>query len=145
MKLNKIFKIGLWVLMLISVAILVWGFIVGFEANDAKATDVLLTWAYIMVGLALASWVIVGLFVSVKINPKSLVKTGIIILGAAALCAIAWVFAKGDPAVGYTGVPVSDGTLKLTDTVLNLTYICGAAAIIAIIVGEIRMSIASKK
>ncbi|MCQ2183101.1 MAG: hypothetical protein MJY89_06840 [Bacteroidales bacterium] len=145
MKLNKIFKWGMVALIIISVVLLVWGFAVGFEANDGQAVNVLLYWAYFMVGLAVASWVIVGLIVGAKNNPKSLVKIGIVLAGAAVLCAIAFVLAPGSPAMAYNGPEISAGTLKLTDTILNLTYIVGAAAVIAIIVGEVRMSIASKK
>ena len=142
MKLNKIFKWGMIALILVSVALLIWGFTRGFGGN---AVDVLLYWTYAMVGLALFSWVVIGLVVGAKNDPKSLVKIGIVILGVAALCLIAWVLAKGDPAVGYSGPAVSAGTLKLTDSILNLIYIVGGAAILAILVGEIRMSIASKK
>jgi hypothetical protein len=66
-------------------------------------------------------------------------------VGVAALCLVAYLLAKGNPAVAYNGPAVSAGTLKLTDTILNLTYIVGGAAIVAIIVGEVRMAIASKK
>ena len=55
MKLNKIFKLGMVVLILISVAMLVWGFSAGF-ANGSEAlpaTNVLLTWAAIMICVAL--------------------------------------------------------------------------------------------
>ena len=142
MKLNKIIKWGMVALIIISVALLIWGFSKGFEGN---AVDVLLYWTYIMLGLAVFSWVIIGLIVSTKNNPKSLVKIGIVILGVAALCLIAYLLAKGNPAMAYNGPEVSAGTLKLTDTILNLTYITGGAAILAIIVGEIRMAIASKK
>ena len=144
MKLNKIFKLGLWVLMIISVAILIWGFIVGFEEKDGFATDVLLTWAYIMVGLSVACWVVLGLIVGAKNDPKSLVRIGIILVGAAVVCGIAYLLAPANPAIGREGVD-SFATLKLTDTLLNLTYIAGGAAILAIIAGEIRMSIANKK
>lgn len=144
MKLNKIFKWGMVVLIIISVAILIWGSAVGFEANDGLATDVLLNWAYIMVGIALASWVLIGLIVNTKNNPKSLIKIGIILVGAAVLCLVAYLLAPGHAAVGREGLD-TPATLKLTDTLLNLTYICGAGAILAIIVGEIRMSIANKK
>ena len=142
MKLNKIFKWGMIALILVSVVLLIWGFTQGFGGN---AVDVLLYWTYVMLGIALVSWVIVGLVVGAKNDPKSLVKIGIVILGVAALCLIAWVLAKGDPAVGYTGPEVSAGTLKLTDSILNLIYIVGGAAVLSIIVGEIRMAIASKK
>jgi len=142
MKLNKIIKWGMLVLILVSVGLLIWGFAKDFGGN---AVDVLLYWTYIMLGIAVASWVVVGLIVGTKNDPKSLIRIGVVLLGAAVLCLIAWVLAKGDPAIGYTGAPVTDGTLKLTDTILNLTYIVGGAAIVAIIVGEIRMAIASKR
>ena len=142
MKLNKIIKWGMVALIVISVALLIWGFSRGFEGN---AVDILLYWTYAMLGLAIFCCIIIGLIVGARNNPKSLVKIGIVILGVAALCFIAYLLAKGDPAIGYTGAPVTGGTLKLTDTILNLTYIAGGAAILAIIVGEIRMAIASKK
>ena len=142
MKLNKIIKWGMVALIIVSVALLIWGFSKGFGGN---AVDVLLYWTYIMLGLAIFSWVVIGLIVGTKNNPKSLVKIGIVILGVAALCLVAFLLAKGNPAMAYNGPEVSAGTLKLTDTILNLTYIVGGAAILAIIVGEIRMVIASKK
>lgn len=145
MKLNKIFKWGLVVLILISVALLVFGFVKGFETNDAQAVDALLGWAYIMIGLALCAWIVVGLIISVKNDPKSILKMAIVLVGIAAVCLVAFLLAKGNPAVGYTGKPVSDGMLKLTDTVLILTAIAGVGAIIAIIVGEIRLAITNKK
>ncbi len=142
MKLNKIIKWGMVALIIVSVALLLWGFSKGFEGNTV---DVLLYWTYCMLGLAIFCWVVIGLIVSAKNNPKSLVKIGIAILGVAALCLVAYLLAKGNPAMAYNGPEVSAGTLKLTDTILNLTYITGGAAILAIIIGEIRMAIASKK
>lgn len=129
-------------LIVVSVGLLIWGFSKDFAGN---AVDVLLYWTYCMLGLAVFSWIVIGLIVGAKNNPKSLVNIGIILVGVAALCLIAYVLAKGDPAVAYNGPAVSAGTLKLTDTILNLTYIVGGAAIVAIIVGEVRMAIASKK
>ena len=144
MKLNKIFKWGMIALILISVALLVWGFTVGFESNGGQAVETLLYWAYAMVGLAAFCWIVVGLFVSVKNNPKSLVKIGLVLVGAAVLCAIAYFLAAGKPAVGREGLDTA-GVLKLTDTVLILTGIAAAGAILSIIVGEIRMAINNKK
>ena len=147
MNLNKIFKWGMVVLIVISAAILVWGFVVGWPklGQDANApVNALLTWAYIMVGIAVFCWVIIGLVKGAIDDPKSLVKIGVILVGAAVICLIAFLLAKGDPAVGCN-TPVTAAELKLTDTILNLTYFASVAAIIAIIVGEIRMSIASKK
>ena len=148
MNINKIFKWGMVVLIAISVAILVWGFAAGWPKIGQPANapvNALLTWAVIMVGLALFCWVIIGLIKSISNDPKNLVKIGLVLVGAVVLCLVAFLFAKGNPAIGYTGKPVTEGQLKLTDTILNLSYITGAAAIVAIIVGEIRMSTASKK
>ena len=144
MKLEKIFKWGMVALILVSVGILIWGSSVGFESNDGLATDVLLTWAKIMIGIALFSWVVIGLIVNTRNNPRSLIKLGLILVGAAVLCLVAYLLAPAHPAAGREGLDTF-ATLKLTDTLLNLTYICGAGAILAIIVGEIRMAIASKK
>ena len=55
MKLNKIFKWGMIALILVSVALLIWGFTQGFGGS---AVDVLLYWTYAMIGIALFSWVI---------------------------------------------------------------------------------------
>lgn len=147
MKLNKIFKLGMVVLILISVAILVWGFSAGFATPDKvalPATNVLLTWAAIMIGIALFCWIVIGLIVSVKNDPKSIIKMGIVLVGIAAVCLVAFLLAKGDPVPG-AAVTATSGELKLTDTILNLTLIAGVGAIIAIIAGEIRMAIANKK
>ncbi|MBQ6243591.1 MAG: hypothetical protein IJK55_02595 [Bacteroidales bacterium] len=147
MKLNKIFKWGMVVLILISVAIVVWGFVSGFEVNKVatKPTNVLLTWAAIMIGIALFCWIIIGLIISVANDPKSLVKMGISLLAIAAVCLVAFLLAKGNPVPGYVGPEVPAGQLKLTDTILNLTAIVGVGAVLAIIVGEIRLAIANKK
>lgn len=147
MKLNKFFKILMLVLILVSVGLLVWGSVVGFTTNDGQAVDVLLYWAYVMVGLAVASWVLVGLVLMAKNNPKSLIKVGIVLVVAAALAFVAYLLAPGNPAVGRENVSPADtlATLKLTDTVLNLTYFASAAAVVAIIIGEIRLAIINRK
>ena len=146
MKLNKIFKLGMVVLILISVAILVWGFSAGFANGDEAlpATNVLLTWAAIMIGIALFCWIVIGLIISIKNDPKSIVKMGIVLVGIAVVCLLAYLLAKGDPVPG-AAVESTAGELKLTDTILNLTLIAGVGAIAAIIVGEIRLAIANKK
>ena len=148
-KYTLIFKIISWVLMLVSVAVVVWGFIKGYPdkvANDNGTVDPLLYWAYIMLVLAIAAVIIVGLIISLKNNPKSLLKMALLLVGAVVLIGIAYLTASGAPAVGFTGAtPPTDGELKLTDTVLNLTYILGVVAILSIIVGEIVMSVRNKK
>ena len=148
MKLNKIFKWGMVLLIVISVAIVVWGFVAGFNDGPIALppTNALLTWAAILIGIAVFCWVVIGLIVSIANDPKSLIKIGLILLGAAVLCLISYLLASGAPLLHYTGDKVpTPGTLKLTDAILNLTYICGGVAILSIIVGEIRMAIVNKK
>jgi len=141
MKLNKIFKWVMIALILVSVGLLVWGFSQKFTDGNVEA---LLYWTYAMVALAIFCVVVLGLIVSAINNPKSLVKVGILLAGACALVLVAYLLAQGAPALGREGLDPAS-TLKLTDTILNLTYIVGAAAIVAIIAGEIRMAIVNKK
>ena len=143
-KLNKIFKWIMVGLIVFSAALCAWGFIVGFDYKNDLPVDALLDWAYIMVGLAIAAVIIVGAVVSFKNNPKSLVKLGIGIAAIAVVCLIVYLVSPGSPAVGILEQP-SAGILKLTDTILNLTYVAGALAILAIIVGEISIAVRNKK
>lgn len=144
MKLNKLFKWCLVVLIVISAALIVWGFSAGFTTNDGQATDVLIYWAYAMVALGLLSWVVLGGIMSVKANPKSLIKGGVVLVGLAVIVLVAYFLAPAHPAFGREGQDAVS-TLKLTDTMLNLTYFAGAAAIVAIIAGEIRLAINNRK
>jgi hypothetical protein len=74
------------------------------------------------------------------------VRIGIGLGAAAVLCLVAYFLASGAPAIGFTGAtPPTASELKLTDTVLNLTYILGAGAVLAIIVGEVISAIRTKK
>ena len=131
-------------LIVISFVLLIIGFASGFEANDGAWTDVLLYWAYIMLGLTLLATIGVGLWKGIKNDPKMLVKLGIGVVVVVVVCLVAYLLAPGKPAMGMLTQP-SEATLKLTDTILNLTYFVGALAIIAIIAGEVRMTIINKK
>ena len=140
----KLFMICLWVLLVASVALLCYVAFIGKFSEGS--VDALLGWAYGMLGLAIAAIVLVGLYITATTHPKNLIKLVIVLAGATVLCGLAFLLAKGAPAQGYTGeVLPSQGTLKLTDTVLNLTYILGGGAILSIIVGEIVMALRSKK
>lgn len=131
-------------LIVISFALLVIGFASGFEANDGAWTDVLLYWAYVMIGITLVATVIVGLWIGIKNDPKMLVKVGIGAAAVVVVCLAAYLLAAGKPAMGLLEQPDA-AELKLTDTILNLTYFVGALAVIAIIVGEVRLTMVNKK
>ena len=129
------------ILIVVSVVLLVLGFTGGWKEGNV---DTLLGWTYCMVGLALAAVVIVGLVVGAINDPKSLVKLGLGLVAVAAVCFIAYLIAPGAPAMGMLEQP-SAATLKLTDTILYLTYFAGIVAVLSIVVGEIRLAITNKK
>ena len=132
-------------LILVSVILLVMGFVKGFEANDGRGVDNLLRWAYVMLGIAVFAAIIVSAVVSFINNPKSVVKLLIGLVAVAAVCFVVYLVSKGNPAVGLTVDQPSASTLKLTDTILNLTYLVGGVAIASIIVGEVISAIRNKK
>ena len=148
-KYAKIIKYVLWGLLILSVLVLLWGMIKGYPATVAEdngTVDPLLFWAYIVLGIALAAVIGVGIYIRAKQEPKSLIKTGIAVVGAAVLFGLCYLLASGAPAVGYTGARIPTSTeLKMTDTILNLAYIVGGAAILSIIAGEVLMTIRNKK
>ena len=135
MKYEKIIKWVLVALFIVGVVFSFYGFAVGFESNGNAPVDNILYCAYVFAAVAIAA-VLFGVLVIGGINnPKSLLKllAGVVAIGA--VVAVAYVLAPGTPAVGYLGEPVSDGTLKLTDTILNLTYLLFGGAIVALVVG----------
>ena len=135
MKYEKIVKWVLVALFIVGVVFSLYGFVVGFETNGNAPVDYLLFCTYAFAAIAVFA-VLLGVVVIGGINnPKSLLKLllGLVVVGA--IAAAAYMLAPGTPAVGYLGEPVSDGTLKLTDTVLNLTYLTFGAAILALVVG----------
>ncbi len=148
-KYAKIFKILLVVLMVLSVAVLLWGFIKGYPdvvANDNGTVDPLLYWAYIVLGIALASVICVGLYVTATTNPKGLIKIGITVVAAAVLFGVCYLLASGAPAIGFSGpTPPTATELKMTDTILTLAFLVGGAAILSIIASEVLMAIRNKK
>ena len=146
-KYAKIFKFLLWGLMILSLAVLLWGVIKGYPATvdaDNGTVDPLLYWAYIVLGIALASVICVGLYITATTNPKGLIKIGVAVVGAAVLFGLCYLIASGAPAINCSK-PATASELKMTDTILNLAYIVGGAAILSIVVGEVMMTIRNKK
>ena len=146
----KIFKWISWALLIISVVLAAWAF-TRYNgghggAPEENAVQTMLYWAYAMVILALIAVFCIGIYVTAKTDPKSLVRIGIALAAAAGLCLVAYLLASGAPALNLTTSKLpTAGELKLTDTVLNLTYILGAAAIAAIIAGEVISGIRKNK
>ena len=137
MKYEKIVKWVLAALFAVGVVFSFYGFVVGFESNGNAPVDNMLYCAYAF-ALTTILAVLFGVVVIGGINnPKSLLKIFAGIVAVGAIAAVAYVLAPGTPAVGYLGEPVSDGTLKLTDTILNLTYFTFGVAIVSLVVGWI--------
>ena len=132
-------------LIAVSVILLVLGFVKGFEANDGRGVENLLRWAYVMLGIAVCAAIIVSAIISFINNPKSIIKLLIGLVAVAAVCFVVYLVSKGNPAVGLTVEQPSASTLKLTDTILNLTYLVGGVAIASIVIGEVISAIRNKK
>ena len=137
MKYDKIIKWILLALFVIGAILSFYGFIVGFERNDNAPVDSMLFCAYAFVGIAIAAVLAGTVVINGMNNPKSLIKLGIGLVAIAVIIGGAYLLAPGTPAVGYLGEPVSDMTLKLTDTMLNLTYLLCGGAILSLIAGAI--------
>ena len=137
MKYDKIIKWVLVALFVVGVVLSFLGFAVGFEKADNAPVDVMLYCAYAYALVAIAA-VLFGVVVIGGMNePKSLIKLGIGIAAIVVIVVLAWLLAPGTPAVGYLGEPVSEGTLKLTDTILNLTYLLFGGSLVALVAGWI--------
>ena len=143
MNYSKIFKLVLLVLFIIGAVLSCYGFIVGWDDAGNAPVDIILYCAYGFAAITLAV-VLLGVVVLDGINnPMSLVKllVGLVIVGV--IVAGAYFLAPGRAPVGYLGEPVSDLTLKLTDTIMNLTYLLCGGALLALVAGGV-MSVLKK-
>ena len=137
MKYEKIIKWILLALFIVGAVLSFYGFAVGFESDGNAPVDNILYCAYAFAAITILAVLFGVVVIGGMNNPKSLLKLLLGIVAIVAVVAVAYVLAPGTPAVGYLGDPVSDGTLKLVDTVLNLTYLLFGAAILSLIVGWI--------
>ena len=129
---NKVFKITGWVLGLLGIVLGILAFF-----NGGSAIDLLLRYTYVLFIAAVVIWIGLSIFISGKNNPKNLIKAAGGVVGIAVLVVLAYVLSSGAPAINVKTQPTTQW-LKLTDTMLLLTYVLGGAAIVAIIVGAIR-------
>ncbi len=144
MKYEKLTKWLLALLFVAGVVLSVYGFIVGWPAEEEKwdtslhfPVDLILWGAYIFAGITILSVVFGVVVIGGMNNPKSLVKLLVAVVAIVAVVGGAWFFAPGTPAIGYLGDPVSDFSLKLTDATLILTYASCGAAILSLVIGWI--------
>lgn len=135
---NKIFKITGWVLGLLGIVFGILAFV-----NEGSSVDLLLRYTYFLFFAAVVIWIGLAIFIAERNNPKNLLKAAGVVVGIAVLVVLAYVLSAGAPALNVKTQPTPQW-LKLTDTMLLLTYVLGGAAIIAIIVGAVRDAINNK-
>lgn len=135
---NKIFKITGWVLGLLGIVFGILAFV-----NEGPSVDLLLRYTYFLFFAAVVIWIGLAIFIAGRNNPKNLLKAAGVVVGVTALVVLAYVLSAGAPALNVKTQPTPQW-LKLTDTMLLLTYVLGGAAIIAIIVGAVRDAINNK-
>ncbi len=135
---NKAFKITGWVLGILGIVFAVLAF-----AKGGSSIDLLLRYTYVLLIAAVVIWVGLAIFISGKNNPKNLIKAAIVVVAVAVLVFAAYALSSGAPAVNVKSQP-STQWLKMTDTMLLLTYILGGAAIVAVIFGAVRDAINNK-
>ena len=145
-KFTKILEICLLVISLIGlIAFFVFNGKTGLYSvenlSEALATtsllDMVLFWAYIMVIAALVLVVVLSL-INMAGNRKSLKKTGIVLVIAVVLIGASLLFASGDPIAVNMAVQPTHATLKMTDTLLNLSSALVIIALLALIWGSVR-------
>jgi len=136
---KNISKIIGWVLGIVGIVLGIWCLTKGEAANEGPV-NLLLRYSYFLLIAAVVILLGLAIIQTARNNPKGLLKALCVIVGVAALVAIAYALASSDPIVSLKSQP-SASTLKLTDTVMKLTYILGGAAIVSIIFGVIRNAI----
>jgi hypothetical protein len=141
----KIFKWASILLLVTSVVLLLVSFPKFNGPGEDGAVALLLNWAYIMLGLALVSVLLVGLVITAFNSPKSLIKILLVAVGVAIVVGVAYLLAPGQQPIAYNGPAVTPKDLALTETVINLAYILGGAAVLSIIVAEVAGAFRGKK
>ncbi len=136
---NKLFKIVGWVLGLVGLFLGIFCLMKGNADNEGPVNS-LLSYTYVLFFAAIAIWILLAVFIALKNDPKSLLKGLLFIVIGVIVVGIAYMLAGGQP-VETMKEEIAPGTLKLTDTMLTLTYILGGAAIVAIIFGAIKGAI----
>jgi hypothetical protein len=143
--LSRIITISLFVLMGISVVLmLIFYFgsdVPGTENTPMRepvVTETLLTWAYILVGLATLAAIFFPL-IRMVLHPKNAKKTLIGLVGVAVIVFIAWQFSSDEILPLATENPDNvPHVLRLAGAQLGTMYILLALAILSIFYTEIR-------
>lgn len=148
MQLRKILGILTIVLFLVSAIIVVMFYLSVVplsspeEQMEHGVTDTFIWWAYILFGicavLAFLVFPLWGFVQQIIDNPKSVVKTVVIIAAVALVCIIAYAIADGSfSSITNTLVETNETELKWSGAGLNALYISLGIAVLAVIYAEV--------
>jgi hypothetical protein len=148
MQLRKILGILTIVLFLVSAVIVVMFYLNVVPLSNPEeqmehgVTDTFIWWAYILFGicavLAFLVFPLWGFVQQIIDNPKSVVKTVIIIAAVALVCIIAYALADGSfSSITNTLVETNETELKWSGAGLNALYISLGIAVLAVIYAEV--------
>lgn len=104
--------------------------------SSVTLVDGILWWTYVLVILAIALIVVLSI-VAVFGNKKSIKSTGIVLLIAVVLVAASYLLASGNPVAVNVATQPDPATFKMTDAILNLTYILFVGVIGSLLVGTV--------
>lgn len=139
-QIEKITNIVEIVLMAIGAVLVVLGYIYANDdpLADGSWVDRCIIWTVIIAAVAFLC-AIASEAISAASDPKTLVKSGIALVGAIAVLAIFWALSSDTPLplVGYEGDQNEGGWLKISDTGLFTVYLALAAGIVSIVVSEV--------
>lgn len=138
MKLAKILE---WILLGLSLVLLVAFFVMPHDVASDPAVNLFIVWAYVLLFAAIAL-VVVFLLKDVFSSKKSLVSFLLLLVGIVVLIAASYFLAKGGEVA--TSAPYTEQVSKLSDTVLNLTYIMFGASVLALIVTGVMNAIRNR-
>lgn len=148
MQLRKILGILTIVLFLVSAVIVVMFYMNVVPLSNPEeqmehgVTDTFIWWAYILFGicavLAFLVFPLWGFVQQIIDNPKSVVKTVVIIAAVALVCIIAYALADGSfSSITNTLVETNETELKWSGAGLNALYISLGIAVLAVIYAEV--------
>lgn len=135
---NRPWKILELVLFVVSLVLFVVVFTAHPETTDSGALDTFLYWIYCLVALALCVTLLFPLVGAFK-SKKKLIRLITLILAVVVIVGGAWLLAPGTAI--ETKAAVSPGDFKFADTVLFVTYLMVAAAIVSLCWSAIRKAV----
>ena len=102
--------------------------------SSTNMLDGLLGWTYILLFAAIILVFVLSV-INMAGNPKALKRTGFVLILSIVLIVVSYVLASGDPVAANLATEPTAGELKMTDTLLILTYLLMAGSFIALIWG----------